>query len=227
MFQADVLRTARLGHRLTQAELAQRLGVSQGYVSLLEAGQRRCSGRLAKKLVGVLNLEPTVLPVSSNVKPATPSTSARTLGRLGYPGFAHLGRVQMENPGETLLRVLISDKPEARSVEGLAWLLLTFRNLDWKWIVTQAKVNDAQNRLGYVVTLARELAVRKGDRVAAKTLRHWEESLERSKLAREDAFGGSSLTEAERRWLRDHKSPEAAKWNMLASTAAEHLTNAY
>jgi len=133
----------------------------------------------------------------------------------------------MENPGETLLRVLVSDKPEARSVEGLTWLLLRFQNLDWKWMVNQAKVNDAQNRLGYVVTLARELANRKGDPLVANTLRHWEETLEKSKLAREDAFGGSTLTEAERRWLRQHKSPEAAKWNMLASTAAEHLTNAY
>ncbi len=227
MFQGDVLRNARLRQRLTQSDLAQHLEVSQGYVSLIERGERRCSDRLAKKLVAVLKLEPTALPVSSSVKPATPSTSARTLGRLGYPGFAHLGRVQMENPGETLLRVLVSDKPEARSVEGLAWLLLRYPNLDWKWMVNQAKVNDAQNRLGYVVTLARELADRKGDPLVANTLRHWEETLERSKLAREDAFGGSTLTDAERRWLRQHKSPEAAKWNMLASTTAEHLTNAY
>lgn len=227
MFQGDVLRKARLGRRLTQADLAKYLEVSQGYVSLLERGQRRYSDRLAKKLVAVLKLEPTALPVSSSVKPATPSTSARALGRLGYPGFAHLGRVRMENPGETLLRVLVSDKPEARSVEGLAWLLLRYRNLDWKWILNQAKVHDAQNRLGYVVTLARGLADRKGDPLAAETLRHWEETLERSKLAREDAFGGSALTEVERRWLRQQQSPEAAKWNMLATTAAEHLTNAY
>jgi hypothetical protein len=44
-------------------------------------------------------------------------------------------------------------------------------------------------------------------------------------LQREDAFR-SSMTEAERRWLREHRPPEAAHWNLLTNLTASALADA-
>ena len=64
-----VLRSARQAKSMTQATLATRLGVSQGYVSLLEAGNRSMSERLQMKLAAVLDLGPTALPLPSDATP--------------------------------------------------------------------------------------------------------------------------------------------------------------
>ena len=56
------------------------------------------------------------------------------------------------------------------------------------------------------------------------TLRTWEQTLESSRLQKEDAFAGDGLTESERRWLRDNRSAEAAYWNLLTSMGADTLT---
>jgi hypothetical protein len=56
----------------------------------------------------------------------------------------------------------------------------------------------------------------------AGVLRHWEGVLEHSRLQREDAF--AALTEAERKWLRTHRSPEAAHWNLLTAMGAETMS---
>ena len=48
------VRTARKARGLTQVQLARELGVSQGYVSLVESNRRSVPRRLAKKLAAVL-----------------------------------------------------------------------------------------------------------------------------------------------------------------------------
>ena len=92
--------------------------------------------------------------------------------------------------------------------------------------MAQAKQHDFQNRLGFVVTLARELADRSGDASTAQVLRTWEGVLERSRLQKEDSFAGDTLTDAERRWLQTNRSEEAAQWNMLSNVSLHTLTNA-
>jgi hypothetical protein len=47
-----------------------------------------------------------------------------------------------------------------------------------------------------------------------------------SRLQREDAFR-SSMTEAERRWLRRHRSPEATRWNVLTDLSATELARGF
>ena len=37
----------------------------------------------------------------------------------------------------------------------------------------------------------------------------------KSRLAPEDTFCHDSMTQAERVWLREHRSPTAAHWNLL------------
>jgi len=50
--------------------------------------------------------------------------------------------------------------------------------------------------------------------------------LERARLAREDTFCHDSMTQAERAWLREHRSPAAAHWNLLTDMKGEHLAYA-
>ena len=221
MSGADV-RQGRHAHGWTQADLARKLGVSQGYVSLLESNRRLVPSRLATKLVSALGLPPNRLPVTST-EVLSPDQVAGALGTLGYPGFAHV-RYRTLNPAELLVRTLRAKTVEARAVEALPWVLVQHPALDWPWLLREAKQDDLQNRLGFVVTVARELAERRGNATTATALRAWEHALEGSRLQREDAFAGDGLTESERRWLRNNRSAEAAHWNLLTSLSADTLT---
>lgn len=220
------LREARRLRRWTQANLAQHLGLSQTYVSLLESGRRRVPGHLAGKLVADLDLPPTHVPMTNKTAPLPSDAAGRALASLGYPGFAHLKRTRTVNPAELVFRTLSSRDVEARLVEALPWVLLQYRDLNWVWLVKQAKLNDLQNRLGFVVTLARELAERQANTKAADTLAHWEQRLTHSRLQREDAFTSETMTERERQWLKVHRSAEAAQWNLLSNTGIEAITSA-
>ena len=154
------LRTARQARGWTQARAAARLGVSQPYLAMLEAGQRPLTSAVARRAMRVYSLPPTVLPpgVAPRVGAAT---LAQDLAALGYPGFVHLTRrgCAAKHPGAVLLTALAQPELEARAVEALPWLLLRYWSLDPAWLVREAKVRDLQNRLGFVVSLAREVAV--------------------------------------------------------------------
>lgn len=220
------MQQARKATGWTQAKLAQKLGVSQGYVSLMESSGRPVPPHLAPKLVGLLRLSASQLPVSAQSEPLPPSRTARALSTLGYPGLAHLGKKHNLNPAELLVRTLGCRNVEARLVEALPWVLVQFPDLDWQWLLLQAKQRDLQNRLGFVVTVARQLAERRTDHVTANTLRRWEHVLEDSRLQKEDAFSGETLTQAERKWLRSNRSTEAAHWNLLSNMSVDTLTHA-
>ena len=219
------VRAARERRGWQQTELAERLGVSQGYVSLLESGRRPVSTRLAAKLVSLLALSPVALPVSTP-KPLLGEQVARALGRLGYPGFAYLRNGARVNPMEVLLGALLADDVDARVVEGLPWLLLRYPDVDWDRLVTYVKQYDAQNRLGFLTALASRLAAAKGDVVAAELLERREQALRRSLLQQDDTFSRASLTQAERRWLAANRSAEGKRWNLLATLDVERLLNA-
>ena len=219
------VRAARERRGWQQGELAARLGVSQGYVSLLESGQRLVSKRLAARLVSLLSLSPSALPVSTP-KPLSTQQVARALARLGYPGFAYLRNGAKVNPMEALLGALLADDVDARVVEGLPWLLLRYPDLDWDRLVAYAKQHDAQNRLGFLVALASRLAAANGDVTTAELLERREQALQRSLLHHDDAFSRSALTQVERRWLATNRSPEAKRWNLLATLNVDRLLNA-
>src|SRR5687767_13416102 len=104
------LRDARVTRKWNQSDLAQRLGVSQAYVSLLESSRRPIPNRLVRKLVSALGLPASTLPVSSDSAPLRADDAARALGALGYTGFAHLRQSRRVNPAELLLRTLRSPK---------------------------------------------------------------------------------------------------------------------
>jgi hypothetical protein len=105
---------------------------------------------------------------------------AAIVAGLGYPGFAGLRSRHWtpKNPGEVLLTALAQDDLESRLVEALPWLVLRYSTLDWTWVVREAKVRDLQNCLGFVVGLARQLAVRGGDERKARSLADLDAHLE-------------------------------------------------
>lgn len=221
------LRAARLAKGWNQVEAAGRLGVSQSYLAMLERGQRRLTPRLALRAARLYTVSPTAVPpsqpgVTSRVDAAT---LARDLAGLGYAGFAYMRSRQWtpKNPGEVLLTALAQDNLEPRLVEALPWLVLRYAMLDWGWVVREAKVRDLQNRLGFVVGLARRLAERAADQDKALTLTNLEAELDRSRLAREDTLCRATLPEPERRWLTEHRSEEAKHWNLLTDWTADAL----
>jgi hypothetical protein len=59
--------------------------------------------------------------------------------------------------------------------------------------------------------------------VAGAELQELVRRLEPSRLAREDTLCHDSMTNVERRWLREHRSPHAAHWNLLTDLRREHL----
>jgi transcriptional regulator with XRE-family HTH domain len=222
------LRRARQSAGLSQVQAATRLGVSQSYLAMLEAGTRRLTPALARRAMRVYGLPASVLPLEdleSSLRSRGAEGLARDLAALGYPGFAHRRPRgwKARNPSEVLLAALAADDLEARLVEALPWLVLRYWPLDGPWLVRHAKLHDLQNRLGFVLTLAQHLAGRAGDEPKARALRDFASELERSRLAREDTLGRASLGGAERRWLRAHRSDDARHWNLLTDWTADAL----
>jgi transcriptional regulator with XRE-family HTH domain len=221
------LKEARQSLNWTQKNTAKALGVTQAYLSMLETGSRAVSKRLGRKALKVLNLPPTALPLQACV-PA--SLGKRDFGgelaALGYPGFAYLKTKARRNPAGVLLEALDQSDLDTRVAEGLPWLALTYVDMDWDWLVRNAKLQDRQNRLGFTVSLATELAEGRGENEKAQKLRGHLGYLEKARLAGEDTFCHDSMTQAERAWLRDHRPSVAAHWNLLTDMESRNLTYA-
>jgi len=225
MVSAADLRAGRQRRGLTQAQAAARLGVSQAYLSLLETGRRRVSSRLLAHMQREFSLGPTALPFLDGLR-GDPAWLAAGLGGLGYPGFAHLRSRRRLNPAQVLLVALQQDTLESRAAAALPWVAAEFSRLDWDWLIARVKLADCQNRLGFVVSLGRQVAIRRHDVDAASRLGRVEQLLEPSRLAREDSLGQADMTDAERRWLRRHRPDDAQRWNLLSDLRLEHLTYA-
>jgi len=218
---------ARKQAGLTQQRAAAKLRVCQSYLSMVENGQRALSPELARSMVNVYKLSPVSFPPTEapwDPKVAEPEQLAADLAGLGYPGFAYLRKRRSErNPGELLLTALAQDRLEARLFEALPWLVLKYWEMDPEWLVQQAKVHDLQNRLGFVVALARSAGRRSAlpDSRRDAALEQLEAKLRRSLLAREELLGGAHVSES--RWLKRHRSKEARDWNVLSNWRPEAL----
>ena len=220
----DELKNARKAAAWTQAQAAARLGVTQAYLSMVERGERAVSSELASKAVEVFDVPATALPLAEY------QTSARgagffqsMLGSLGYPGFAYLrGSVRL-NPVELLMEALDSDDLDSRVTEALAWLPLAYPHLNWDWLTANAKLRDRQNRLGFVVELARQAAESAGRSQLEEELAARVAKLESSRLVKEDTLCRESMTRAERAWLREHRPKSAEHWNLLTDLTVEQL----
>lgn len=222
------LAALRKANGWSQVEAARHLRVSQPYLSLLESGARPVSPRLRRRLLKVYGAPPTVLPLSRSLAEwprFSNEVFSRHLSALGYPPFGYVDpHPQPENPAALLLWALGAPDLEARLAEALPWLLLAFADLDTTWLVREAKLNDLQNRLGFLTTLAQDLALTH-PRFAhrAQDLAQLLATLEPSRLAREDTLFEPPMSQSTREMLRRLQTPAAAHWNVLTYWKAEHL----
>lgn len=204
---------------LSQQEAARRWGVSQAYVSLVEQGKRPVPRKLAttlarreRRFATGLTLEPPVAGRGEDL--------ARRLGALGYPPFAYLGQARdVANPAAVVLAALTAPALDARVAAALPWVFEAFPHLSWPWLVDRAKLVNAQNRLGFLLALAREHAPRLQ---RFKELNDAADALDQARLFREDELTGP-LTGAERRYLTDHRSDLARYWRVVTGMHADDL----
>lgn len=216
---AEQWTTGRNKSGLTQVAAARSLNVSQPYLSQLETGLRTASTQLARKAARLYKLSPTALPLSEPfvAQSSRPDEIQNRLASLGYPGFEHLRVRQTSNPAEVVLGAVVQRDLDTRLVEALPWVLKTYTDLNWEWLRDRVKLQNAQNRLGYLVRLSRELAG------ASPLLIRWESELEEARLASEGTLCRESMREPERRWLRANRSASAAHWNLLTGITTEQL----
>lgn len=216
------LRETRQQLRWTQKQAATKLKVSQPYLSLLENGLRPVPESLVNRLSKHAPVPATALPLK-DASGFDPQAFAASLGALGYPRFSYLSKSgRRENPAALLLGALRQDQLEPRLTEALPWLFLNYPKLNWDWLVEHAKRQNLQNQLGFLVSLARELAEKQGTREPAGALARWERTLEDARLAKTDALS-RRLTSAEQQYLQVNRSPTAMHWNLLTGLTAEAL----
>lgn len=221
------LKFARLRLGWGQTQAAQRLGVSQPYLAMLEMGKRHLTRDLARRATLAYRLPPAGLPLPQAYEPPRRVGALRLvayLSRLGYPGFAYVRtRGEKRNPAEVLVTALAQENLEARVAEALPWLLLQYWQMDFAWLVEQAKRLDLQNRLGFVTSLARNLSAKTADHARTEALSSLEVTLDRSRLAREDFLPRPPRGDAERDWLRRNRTDAARHWNVLSDLRPDHF----
>jgi len=224
--KAGQWRTGREKAGLTQVAAARCLNVSQPYLSQLETGLRVASAMLARKAAKLYELPPTALPLPEplQVQGVSPDDLQRKLASLGYPGFEHVRSKMVGNPAEVVLSAVVKRDLDTRLVEALPWVLSAYTDLNWEWLRDRAKLNNAQNRLGYLVHLAEQTARALPERRSAvQILSRWENELEEARLAREGTLCRDSMPERERNWLRTNRPEAAVHWSLLTSLTAEQL----
>lgn len=159
---------------------------------------------------------------------ADPAKLADQLASLGDPGLAHIRTLAKVSPAAVVLAALLQRDLDTRLTETLPWVLVRYPDLDWTWLVRHAKLNDLQNRLGFVTGLARQLAAAHSEFAPAlDRLSEAEQQLERAPLARDDTLCRDSMPAAERRWLRTNRPAAAMNRNLLTSLSADQLSHAF
>ncbi len=206
---ADVLQW-RKRNGLTQLNAASLLGVSQPYLSLLEKGARPLTAALRDRMK----------VTRGKVEGGRSDDRFRAqLSALGYSGFAHVTKSRPKpRAADFLMTVLSRLGADARVVEALPWLVGTYQNqLDFRWLVRQAKLQNLQNRLGFLLQVA---GVDTPEGLLAVS------ELERARLLQEDTLCWDSMPAATREWMRNNRTPLAEHWNVLTRLGAEDVHNA-
>jgi hypothetical protein len=133
--------------------------------------------------------------------------------------------VLKRNPAEVLLTALGQNRLEGRAAEALTRVVLQYGRGRSNWLVEQARKFNLQNRLGFVVGLALQVAERGPgqDNTRIQSLLELRSKLDESRLVKEDAFYRPPQTDGERQWLAQNRSEEAVHWNLLTDLRPEHL----
>jgi transcriptional regulator with XRE-family HTH domain len=220
------LKEARTKLGWTQEQAAGALGLTQAYLSMVELERRRVSPRVLQRAWDVFDLSPAGLPLDAETSHSMNAEEFKSeLGALGYPGFSYLRGKPTKNPALLLFEALGQAELDARVVEALPWLASNYE-LKWDWLVPQTKKCDRQNRLGFVVTLAKDLAARHQESSRVNKLAEAQAALEQGRLAKEDTLCHESMTNAERRWLQQNRPEQARHWNLLTDLQLDNLAYA-
>jgi transcriptional regulator with XRE-family HTH domain len=218
-------RSARLAKGWTQSQAATRLGMTQAYLNYLENGKRRLTPDLVRRATSVYGLSPTNLPVADVFVPVEISDQqlAEDLSTLGYPGFRYLRSHRAKrHPNEFLLTALAQKSLDGRVAEALPWVAANSAELN-SWLVENARKFNLQNRLGFVLSLARRAADKLNVTAKVTTLDNFLLLLDDSRLAKEDYFYRPPRTDSESQWLRKNRTHDAVHWNLLTDMKPEHL----
>jgi hypothetical protein len=94
-----------------------------------------------------------------------------------------------------------------------------------RWLVEQGRLRGLTNRLGFTVTLAKQVAERKGETTsgAYQALVQLEQELFRSRLVGPDTFCQSHLSLRQREWMETARPDAARQWNLLTNWKPEDL----
>ena len=206
---ADLLQW-RKRNGLTQVNAASLLGVSQPYLSLLEKGARPLTATLRDRMK----------VARGKAEGGTSDDRFRAqLSALGSPGFAHVAKSRPKpRAADFLMAVLARPDADARVAEALPWIVDVHQNqLDFAWLLRQAKLQNLQNRLGFLLQIA---GVDTPDGLLAVR------ELERARLLQEDTLCWDSMPAATREWMRANRTPLAEHWNVLTRLRAEDVHNA-
>jgi transcriptional regulator with XRE-family HTH domain len=217
-------KSARLNKGWNQTRAAAKLGVSQAHLNCLERGKRRLTPELVRHATSVYGLSPETLPtpVAFTQQPVDDQMLTEMLARLEYPGFAYMTtRTHKKNPSEFLLMALSQQSLDARVAAGLPWVALKFAQ-SAPWLVENARKFNLQNRLGFVVTLAKRVAESHNSSRLLE-LSQLQQTLDESRLVKEDFLPRPPRTESEKEWLRNNRTQDAAHWNLLTRMRPEHL----
>jgi hypothetical protein len=153
---------------------------------------------------------------------------AEALGALGYPGFTRLDGPAADtaaphDPAVVLMAALRCHHLDASVVEALPWLVLRHADLDWRWLIVEARRHEAQNRLGFIVGLALRVGAGcdgLGERLAR--LAGVEEELFAVRLEREDTLW-QEIEPAEKKYLRETRNELAGLWRQITEVDARGL----
>lgn len=148
------------------------------------------------------------------------------LGALGYPGFLSLfSEIEAEeghDPAVVLMAALACDRLEEPVIEALPWLVLRYENLDWDWLVAEARRRGVQNRLGFVVSLALRASAGSLGMERLTRLASIEEELFACRLPRQETRW-LRVPPARREFVAARRSEEAAQWGVLSCLRPDEL----
>jgi transcriptional regulator with XRE-family HTH domain len=200
----------RKRNNLTQVDAAMLLGVSQPYLSLLEKGARPLTSTLRNRMKAT--------PRNHRLDSAADRLREQ-LSALRYPKFAHVTPSRAKTSPDALLASILSQTDaDARVVEALPWLVRRYADrMDWAWLVRQAKLQNLQNRLGFVLQTAG---------VETPELSAAVHELERARLLQEATLCWDSMPAATRKWMRVNRSPVAEHWNVVTILRPEPPSHA-
>lgn len=216
---ASGIRAYRQSLGISQLALAKALGVTQAYVSQLEAGLRPVTSQVAERLAALpeaRRLPATVFPVEGSGLDAADADVAADLAALGYPGFEPRDRHRPRNPAAVIMAIIGRRQVAPAVMAAIPWVLLHFPDLDTGWLVAQARLNNLQNRLGFLTDLALQIK----DAAHLVPLRA---ALEESRLAKEDTLA-RELSASEREFFRENRSDLARHWNLLTGVTRKMVT---